>query len=66
MKLKLYVWEGVLCDYTCGIMFALAHDAEEARGIILKEDAWSTARDGLANEPKVYDSPKGFAVWGGG
>jgi hypothetical protein len=28
---KLYVWEGVLTDYTDGIIFALAETAEQAR-----------------------------------
>ena len=36
-KLKLFVWEGVLSDYTDGIMFALAHTEEEAREMIVKE-----------------------------
>lgn len=35
-KLKLYVWEDVLCNYSCGIMFALAHDVDEARREILE------------------------------
>lgn len=29
--LKLFVWEGVLCDYTASVIFALAHDPDEAR-----------------------------------
>ena len=36
-KLKLFVWEGVLSDYTDGIMFALAHTEEEAREMIVKK-----------------------------
>ena len=30
-SLKLFVWEDVLCDYTCGVAFALAPDVETAR-----------------------------------
>jgi hypothetical protein len=30
-KLKLYVWEDVLTDYTSGVMFALAESEEEPR-----------------------------------
>jgi hypothetical protein len=30
-KLRLYVWENVLIDYTDGIMFALAESVEQAR-----------------------------------
>jgi len=32
-KLKLYVWERVLCDYTCGMVVVLAHDLAEAREV---------------------------------
>lgn len=35
-QLRLYVWENVLCDYSCGIMFALAHGVDEARREVLK------------------------------
>ena len=31
---KLYVWERVFCDYTCGIAFAVAKDVAEARSIL--------------------------------
>ena len=40
--LKLYVWKRVFCDYKCGIAFALAHDEEEARHLIVVEDAQDT------------------------
>jgi len=40
--LKLYIWKGVFCDYTCGIAFALAHNEEEARHLIVVEDAQDT------------------------
>lgn len=66
-KLALYVWENVLTDYTDGIMFALAHDAEEARRLIVaKEGALSPVLEGLGAEPTVITEPEGFAVWGGG
>tara|TARA_R110002012_G_scaffold270785_1_gene455862 strand:+ start:635 stop:856 length:222 start_codon:yes stop_codon:yes gene_type:complete len=71
-NLKLFVWEDVLEDHTCGIMFALAKNVEEARKVILdkseKEDEYMSKilqRD-LASEPKVIDSSEGFYVWGGG
>lgn len=32
--MKLYVWHGVLWDYTAGVMFALAHNKKEARELI--------------------------------
>ena len=62
--LKLFVWEEVLTDYSDGIMFALAENVEEARaeirnrGLVIEVD--------LAKEPDVYETPIGFAVWGGG
>ena len=34
--MNLYVWEDVLTDYTSGVMFALAHSADEARDVIWK------------------------------
>jgi hypothetical protein len=63
--LKLYVWEDVLADYTSGIMFALARSESEARELILKNCSFVPDED-LAKEPKVYETPIGFAVWGGG
>lgn len=32
-KLKLYVWDGVLADWTGGMVVVLAHDVREARRI---------------------------------
>jgi len=65
-KLKLFVWEGVLADYTSGVMFALAKDVESARKMLLEKypGSWSLERDILL-EPKVYSEPFSFAVWGG-
>lgn len=64
-KLKLYVWEDVLTDYTSGVMFALATSVDEARNLILKK--WDyVPRDDLAREPRCIEAPEGFAVWGGG
>lgn len=64
-SLKLFVWEEVLCDYTCGIMFAVARNVAEARAQLLAEDSYIPAYD-LEKEPQVIDSPCAFAVWGGG
>lgn len=66
-KLKLFVWEGVLRDYTSGVMFALAKDKESARQAILKKIDYSdTAKADLMGEPIVVSKCEGFAVWGGG
>lgn len=64
-KLQLFVWVNVLSDYSDGIMFALAHDVEEARKAIIASAGGSVAHD-LAKEPEVFDNVVGFAVWGGG
>lgn len=65
-KLKLYVWENVLTDYTSGIMFALASSPEEARKKILGGQFSAIMKADLMAEPQVFTKPVGFAVWGGG
>lgn len=65
MSLKLFVWHDVLTDYTSGVMFALAHDVEEARKLIHVNCSYLIETD-LELQPTVYDAPIGFAVWGGG
>lgn len=63
MTLKLYVWEDVLYDYGPGMMFALASSVEEARRLIREHTPHVVAED-LAQEPQVFTTPKGYAVWG--
>jgi len=77
--MKLFVWEEILCDYSCGIGFALADNIEEARNLIIKkycpdktcgecgfgEDRCMLVED-LQPEPMIYESPIGYYVWGGG
>ena len=67
--LKLYVWEGVLCDYTPGMVCVLARSKKEAIRLgaeaALAGDA-SVRAELEANEPLVVRGPKGFACWGGG
>lgn len=69
-RLKMYVWRGVLTDYTSGIAVALAHDEDEARKVILR-DAEDFAKEQLANDiakapNEVYSKASGVHVWGGG
>lgn len=71
-KYKLYVWEGVLADYTEGIMFAYAKSAEGAREVIIdkfKNSCWKGIGDRgleeLKKEPKVIDTTEGFFLIGG-
>lgn len=68
-KLNLYVWEGVLCSYTDGMMCALATSPEHARKLILKKEGFQRSEDSiicrdLAKEPRVIKCPEGFTVWG--
>jgi hypothetical protein len=81
-RLRLYVWEGILTDYTDGIAFALAPSVEEARRLAYANlrkgmsPSWGTYMEELAKgdgaaqelsaEPAVFDSPAGFAIYGGG
>lgn len=73
-KLKLYVWEDVLCDYTCGMAFAIAHNREEA-GLLATKHLFGpdhktdhVCYDLYNKVPDEYDldTPIGFAVYGGG
>lgn len=70
--LKLFIWKNVLTDYTSGIAFALAENAEEARKIIFakfeKEEQYlsDTLKADLSDEPEMIDTKGGFYVWGGG
>ena len=67
-KMKLYVWEGVLVDYSPGVMFAVATSAEEARQVILKDHNLPSVQKDLKGTPDEYDlsKPEGFICWGGG
>jgi len=64
-KLKMFVWEHVLTDYTDGLMVALAHDVDEAR-TLLREKLDGIGEAYLENEPDVYETPRAVLVWGGG
>lgn len=76
--MKLYVWRNVLNDYTSGVMFALAESEEQARELVREkceciernrrnETTYICiqCRDSLI-DPDVYETPIGFAIWGGG
>lgn len=67
--LKLYIWKDVLSDYTDGVIFALATDADSARKIVLKNAKdWEirSFKAAMSTKPEVHTKPYGFAVWGGG
>ena len=66
-KMKVFVWEDVLTDYTSGMMVAVAPTVEEARAALLKECYYIPEGD-LNQQPKELDLSEavGFVCWGGG
>jgi hypothetical protein len=69
--MKLFVWKNVLSDYTDGIMFAYAGNLEEAKGLILSNFGKDWEKRNLQwvfenKKPEIYETPYGFALWGGG
>ena len=65
-NLKLFVWEKALCDYSDGIMFALAENVDKAKEYILELDDYPKVREELEKQPKIYESPIAYVIWGGG
>ena len=65
-KLKLFVWEDVLRDFTSGMAVILAHDEAEAREI-MNRDFPDYVSDQLGfSTCQIITEPKGFYVYGGG
>ena len=64
-QLKLYVWEGVLTDYTSGMICILAYDLEQAKELLLKKYPAYYADD-FGHPHKEITEPEAFAVYGGG
>lgn len=71
-RLRLYVWEGVLRDYTEGIAFAVAESEPKARALIWKKLGYQLDQriepglNGPATHTLELDSPCAFALYGGG
>lgn len=70
MKMKLYVWEGVLTDYSDGIIVAMAPDLKTARRVAIKSGGAISGRQ-IQNEimkkrPWVSSRPSGAYCYGGG
>ncbi len=66
--LHLFVWHKTLCDYTCGVVVALAHDVDEARRLVLAgadDYMQNYLASALEDKPTIYDAPVGFYVTGG-
>ena len=63
--LKLYVWEGVLCDYTCGMAVVLAHNLDEVKLIIGRDFPDYVVEQLPLGQCQRVTEPKGFYVYGG-
>jgi len=64
-NLKLFLWEDVLCDYTCGVIFALAETLDEAKELVNKESDYNVDW-AMKKEPRIIENKFGFSLWGGG
>jgi len=72
--MKLFVWYGILTDYTDGIGFAMANDYEEAIRLCAK--GISGDDSGIhferyvkilrENKCTIYEEPFGTGIYGGG
>jgi hypothetical protein len=63
-KLKLYVWEDVLRDYSTGIAFAYAENSVEARKLVLEKLGYN--HEDLCAEPREINAKEGFVKYGCG
>lgn len=66
--LKLFVWEGVLCDHTPGIAFAQARNEDHAKRLIIADHGPSAELEEelKKNAPQIHDGPVAYTLTGGG
>ena len=64
-KLKLYVWRGVLCDWTCGMICVLASDSDEAE-LLAHRELVTYNEDTTLDPPEIYEVPTAVSIYGGG
>lgn len=62
-RLHLYVWENALCDYTCGMMVALATSPDHARKLLRKK--LGKVPD-IESKPRKVTRASAFYSYGGG
>ena len=63
-KLRLFIWTGFCPDWSGGLAFAIAHDEEEAKKLIVKEHG--RVSDWGSLEVRRLDHRVARAVSGGG
>ncbi len=64
-KLKLFIWEGVLVDYTSGMVAIYAYDLEHALKLARKKFDKYVVDDFAGVEPQIVTKPDAFYVYGG-
>lgn len=72
MKIRLYIWDNILPDWTSGVAFAAAKSVDQARKAILASfpqdnlSGLAVLAEQLAEEPaQVLDAPAGGYLRGG-
>ena len=63
-RLKLFVWEGVLRDWSCGIVCVLAKDLEQAIQLIKEKDDTAAGSMDMSVVREVKKA-EAFVQWGG-
>ena len=67
-KMYLFVWEGCFADYATGLGVVLAHDVDEARGLLRRSIGYDHPDiEGIdPDRYRVTRGPMAFYVHGGG
>ena len=65
VKLKMFVWEGVLTDWSSGMVCVLAKDLQEAIELIKEKDNIAASSMDMSVVKEII-KPEAFIVWGGG
>lgn len=64
VELRLFVWEGVLTDWSDGFVCALAEDLEQAIKLIKEKDDTAAGAMDMSVVREVKEA-KAFVMWGG-
>lgn len=68
-NMKVYVWDNVLCDWTCGMVVIVARDDDEANRILIEHglSEYISYDGNWSPQPTIVtDGPYINFVWGGG
>jgi len=63
--MKLFVWENVLCDYTCGLAVVFAEDETQARELMIEYFPDYVINELPFAKCRVVEQPDAFYVYGG-